>query len=309
MKFKLVALILLLSFSTTDLAAQYIPFVEEGKFWFYMRHDNLDYPSAYSGYAISLLGDTIINNLNYKKVLQLELTGYGYYPYQDWEFDIPYQTSSINTISHIREDIAEKKVYVLPIDSTEEYLLLDFSLELGDTLNDYVYESIQADAWETDDTLGIVEDISLMDSYGIARNTFLTTGVPHTGGLLSEIEIRIIEGIGTSIYGIFSSPYQPITFESFCEGGINACNILLSVRTYFINSGIDIYPNPSTGKVNVSPGSELIRSIKLFTVHGQFISELEYSHVIELDFLENGMYLLELKTESEKTFIQKMILE
>lgn len=56
--FQIIALIFLIAnFSN----GQYIPFVEEGKFWIYKSHENPDLPAPIFGHAITFKGDTIIN--------------------------------------------------------------------------------------------------------------------------------------------------------------------------------------------------------------------------------------------------------
>ena len=189
--FTLITLILL---NSTILTGQYVPFVEEGKFWIYLNYSNPDFPDPASGHAITILGDTIINSTDYKKVIKLNLKGGHDCPPADmpcWDFDYPYQTESQSLDGFIREDVLEKKIYILKdSDTGEEELLFDFSLNVGDTLNNAVYESI----WASSTDLypgGIVDSIKVVDVYGKLRNTIFTFGYNKIVGLPFETEMAI----------------------------------------------------------------------------------------------------------------------
>ena len=76
MRPKSLVLIFLLSFAPKMLQGQYIPMVEEGKYWIYLNYyisgDNF---LPVSGHAITIEGDTIINSISYKKVYKHLLKG------------------------------------------------------------------------------------------------------------------------------------------------------------------------------------------------------------------------------------------
>jgi len=63
--------------------------VEENKYWIYIDHSSIDFPSAYDGHAITIEGDTIINSETYKKVYWHELEGSNTCPYYCWTPNIP----------------------------------------------------------------------------------------------------------------------------------------------------------------------------------------------------------------------------
>ena len=75
-------------------------------------------------YSIELLGDTLINNLIYHKLI------------------IPYVSENCNVKKGyqgaIRQDTTQKKVYFFAPDSSSEQLLYDFTMEVGDNLKGYL---------------------------------------------------------------------------------------------------------------------------------------------------------------------------
>ena len=120
MKPESLAFIFLFLFGPKLLQGQYIPIVEEGKYWIYLNY----YISAHedllpvSGHALSFEGDTTVNSINYKKVYKHLLKGAHPCMYPPcWQFTYPYQTESKSLISLIREDTLSKKIFNLPFSS------------------------------------------------------------------------------------------------------------------------------------------------------------------------------------------------
>ncbi len=306
MKIKPYQLILLIFFTPTLLNGQYTPFVEEGKFWIYENHLNSDFPSAISGHAITFLGDTIINSFTYKKVYQLNLKGEHDCPPAQvpcWNFDYPYQTESKAITALIREDTLNKKIYNLLNSSTgEEALLFDFSLNVGDTLNNYVYESIWASTTK-EFPGGIVDSIKVIETHGQLRNSIFTFGFYSIIGLPFELPIIISEGLGFTEFGIF---YKPLSvFVDYCEGEIEHCNLILSNESTTLLKEIKVYPNPSNGIFRIET-DEALKNIRVFSILGQVKIESKFTNKIDLSPLENGIYLLEITTDKEEIFIKKI---
>ncbi|MFZ5551667.1 MAG: T9SS type A sorting domain-containing protein [Bacteroidota bacterium] len=115
-------------------AQPYYPVLKENKYW---DQFNYYFPSVcqyVSGGRTYLCGDTIINSLSYKKIC--------YYPILSTigtPFCPPYYVSLTGNSEpdyFIREDTIARKVYFLStINNEPEYLLYDFNLSIGDTLD------------------------------------------------------------------------------------------------------------------------------------------------------------------------------
>lgn len=314
MKIKFHQIFVLFFLASNLTIAQYTPFVEEGKFWIYRNHQDPDFSSPTSGHAYTFLGDTIINNLVYKKVYYLNLKGEHNCPdyYMPcWDFIYPYQTEYKQISSFIREDTINRIVYHLPPSGgnicgfTEEYILFDFSLSLGDTLNDCVYESIWASQTYTPG--GIVDSMKVVEAFGKPRNTIFTFGFFHILGLPFETEIRISEGIGFNDFGIFY--YSQSAFSDYCEGEVESCNIILPNKNIQSKTEIKVFPNPSNGIFQLSIESQNIKRVRVYSILGQLVKEFKFTNILNLSNLEEGIYYLELVVKNDEQTTIKIVKE
>ena len=111
---KYILLIICFLFSISLKAQTYRPFPTENAFWRHFICETPCYNPKYFHYAIK--GDTTINSLLY---------------HQLWHSDNTYRCA-------FREDIANKKVYIIDTGQVEEKLLYDFDLKVGDNVSHFV---------------------------------------------------------------------------------------------------------------------------------------------------------------------------
>ncbi|MBK9104532.1 MAG: T9SS type A sorting domain-containing protein [Saprospiraceae bacterium] len=312
MKAHFLPLLLIFSFLSNGASGQYIPMVEEGKFWIYLNHFDSDHPVPVTGHAITLQGDTIVNFMNYKKAYKYNLKGYHNCQFPPcFQFDLPYQASDKYLVSLIREDTIQKKVYNLPLLSLEafcdatEYLLFDFSLDIGDTLNECIYEFIGA----SNDLphSGIVDSIRLTAAFGKLRNAIYTYGYPSWGYLPVHDKVLLMEGVGLENYGIFHEPLSYLV--DICEGGMEQCQIILSNTTIAKNQDVSVFPNPTTGVCQVSLGEEVVKRITVYSATGVYITEVFNTNQVDLSPLESGFYFLEIIAQSGGRIVEKVVKE
>lgn len=264
MKLESLAFFFLFALVSNSLHGQYIPIVEEDKFWIYLYHWDEDHPEAVSGHAITFQGDTVINSVSYKKVYRYGLNGAHNCQFPPcFEFDRPYQSFGKLLVAFIREDTVNKKVYNLPAEpygfcDTSEHLIFDYSLEIGDTLNACLYDFIGANPEYPFEPLGLVDSIQVVSRFGKNRNTIFTTGIASYGGLPFYWQILILEGVGLENYGIF---HEPLTyFVDFCEGGMEACELILSNAPVESKKEVNVSPNPTQGLFTVSISEEFLNA-------------------------------------------------
>ena len=254
MKLEWLVTVLLFSLAPTLAEGQYIPMVEEGKYWIYLNHFDGQPPRATTGLAITFQGDTVINSMSYKKVYRYGLSGYHNCPYPPcFQFYLPYQAQSKILIGFMREDTMQKKVYHLPKLGWEfclptEHLIFDFSLSIGDTLNDCLYEFIGGDPWYTG--FGLVDSIQEVQKFGKSRNTIFSYGFPIYGGDPFQEKVLILEGVGLEYYGILHEPLSYLV--DFCEDRMDACDLISSNAPIEVDKEIKVFPNPTEGALTVT---------------------------------------------------------
>jgi len=313
MKLNSLILIALFVFSLQLLNGQYIPMVEEGKFWVYTNHQlPADFPSPISGHAITFQGDTVINSLDYKKVYYHSLKGDNPCSSSSWQSpcwspDYPYQTKSKSLISFVREDTLEKKVYLSNGEcDSEEHLIYDFSIPIGDTINSCIYDFVLT-YQSSNSAFGIVDSIGVRNRYGKERSTVYTAGTQYFIGLIPNGQVQIYEGFGIETFGVFYRPQSVL--ENFCEGEMEPCHLILSDDLLESTNEIKVFPNPSKGEFQISMEIENIKNISIFSTIGKLKAEFFGTNIIDIHHLERGIYFLELVTKNDKRFIKKIILE
>lgn len=311
MKLKITILFLFTITNVGNIFSQYLPMVQENKFWIYQRFYNSETGQVGSGFLVNFEGDTILNSTNYKKVWQQELSGthpcpMGFLPC--FEFDQPYTIISRSLIGFIREDTIERRVYYKPDEglycNVEEYMLFDFSLVVNDELDDCKKEALGGEP-----DFGIIDSITYLQIWGDLRKVF------HTTGFVSYIhdpfswQVNIIEGVGFDRYGLFHEPTNLFTeMYDYCEGSLSDCNIISQSIDLTKKEGISFYPNPTRAMIfinNILP----LASVTAISISGQETNVSCHGNIIELNGIASGFYVLKIKTTKGKIYMAKIIKE
>ncbi|MEN8225229.1 MAG: T9SS type A sorting domain-containing protein [Bacteroidota bacterium] len=205
-----------------------------------------------------IMGDTLINNLLYKKIGRI-----------DYDVECSQIFTGPYYYTAIREDTVERKVY--QYDSNGEWLLYDFSLELGDTLNTAIAYDLVAVA---------VDSVLVGDSFR-KRWTYQYDE--------ASTPIDVIEGIGamTGLLEIMISFEHIYYLRCYYEGdevvyinGVDQCDLeidtCISVRVDELKPirTFTAYPNPFTTSATIEYELEEISDIQ-FTVYNM-IGEVVY---------------------------------
>lgn len=271
----------------------YVPIIQEGSFWDSSELLGGICTSDYYRYRIS--NDTLIAGNTYKKLQLAQFAGDDddpNYPcriyfdpmhVQEYAFqDIPY---------YIREDVAEKKVYMwADLDNTssfQEYILYDFTLEVGDVLTaDYVIgEGAELTSIE-------------LDSEGRKQYHFFNNAAYYTEGIGSSVEIvsfnRII-GEGDR--------------QLFCWGNNtnqNGCGATLSVDEEQLEQ-IKVFPNPASDKISLTNLEN--NTFRLYSILGKEMTYQfsEQTQQIDISHLRAGIYLLEIRGANDSKRVVKVM--
>lgn len=241
--------------------------------------DATPWPDYMNGWL--LRGDTIIDGFQYKKL-----------------YSRTFESPSSNLIvsqemyGFLREDTINKIVYALGdqymgcYDSiSQEFLLFDFSYEIGDTSH----------LCSQNEDVGpcIVMDTGIINIYGANRIIFnydcgtcdFIEGIGHFQGLIESPVFNISGGLTTSLY-------------DYCVGTDDECNVLYVYLNEPSNQyQIKVYPNPSKGDFQILSKFQDIDKLKysLTDIYGKkVIYKINYilGHEIELHLFNPGIYIL-----------------
>lgn len=265
---------------------QYLPLLEDGKEWNY----RIAYGNQIFTDSMSIIGDTLIDGQLYKKVIN------------DW--------ASMDSLLLLREDTTARQVYFL-LDSTE-YLLYDFSLELGDTVT--IYTTLPGNGHLNFNPLQA--NVSLVDTFVDLNNIHrkrLWLNIPATPSFF--IAGPWIEGIGgetgfVPISNNISINFTPNLLCAWNDGvqiytndSYDSCYYrLISVET-FEKASYDIFPNPAIDDVVIRSKTHHIQSVKLYDLRGNVLLHHQNNYneeevTFNINGLASGMYVLRVESTS-----------
>lgn len=287
---KKIALILLLFFflnSFSGKAQQYVPLVVDSAHWIVESCDVVALPPVGSAWEYYILGDTIVNSIQYKKVYQ---RGWDYqYCSISYQTIYPYQLFSL-----IREDTLTRKVYstggaLFGCTPGNDTLMYDFDLQIGDTVNSCLFLNekridtiIQNNIWLPSRTYKI--SFSADELY---------EGVGSNFGLFEIIEVNLSGGAGTGL-------------AHYCRGGLSNCSLPLSVKeTTSIQPQLHVYPNPTSSVLHIELpfSTDILKAqLHLFDITGKEVLTKEISSrssQIDVSSYSKGIYFYRLENDIE----------
>lgn len=285
-------IVLLLTVYNLQLFSQdYEPVIKEGSFWDVENGvSGVSYPSTGDRYRVS--GDTIINNITYKKLQKAPIRTSN--ENLLWLSDDKFINSNeFIDLKHIflREDIQEKKIYVYSYDysngTKKEYTYCDFNLNIGDEMvNAFVYSYYTS-------------KLKVTNIY----QSSIYNKTNYDLGLLGSY----VEGIGK-----ISSPFEPYTVPPLSEGHVfsyiycygnssnqNSCIQVLNTKTNQLSS-VKIYPNPVENILTIINTESV--TVKIFSTTGAFLKNIKPQNDLKVDVssLKSGIYILEISNSKGK---------
>lgn len=274
----------------------YHPFPEKNASWNFSYGNWSITGETYGDYSVMLTGDTIINGQIYHK--------FNISYVQENTIGICAGLSLVGYRGAIRQDTASRKVYIIPPSSDIEFLLYDFSLQIGDTVKGYL-QSLNFG-------LDIVEAIDSI----FVDNTYRTRWKIN-----SCYEIFLVEGMG-STYGLFQpSPgcvadlpyfymhcFRQNNQVVYTDSSTSCALITSSHSIENISNNLIIYPNPSTGTFTVSNNNGTIREIIISDIMGNFIRQqhADKQRKVTISGLDQGLYFLKITDNGGRTVNKKI---
>lgn len=297
-KFIMICLLIILLLNGKLLIAQtYQSFPDGNAVW--SEHYSPALNSSDTAYYYSNIIAKIDTSINGEIYHQLFLS------YSDTSY-----SSILNSIyfGGIRED--NKQVFFIPKDSLNEYLIYDFSKNIGDTIM-YPYHNFAVSVlnygWGSQDYL-VISDI---DSIQVYNGTFRKRYYFFLLDSLQAIDSYWIEGIGNN-HGLL----WPITiFPTNGENNKLVClhynKLLIYYNTVFSNcypdfqqinyihqeNIITVFPNPCTNKINIKLYYDIAPyKICIYNIYGEVVytTNINQSKLFSIDTREfsKGQYVL-----------------
>ena len=223
-----------------------------------------------------------------------------------FEPNFPYEIERSRFYLLLREDTLERKVYHLPHQANsrnckmEEYVLFDFSLSVGDSLNECLRNRLSS---PNEPGSGFVDSISMGNRFGRELRIFNTFGVFPLVGLPYMDKLELMEGIGLQNHGFFPATQDGLV--DVCYGDFTICNILSSSKKVEVNTDFEIAPNPAFNYFRIITDSK-IENVELFDGLGNRVNRTNASEV-DVSNLPSGMYFLKVLFENESIGISKII--
>lgn len=292
-------------FYTFNMEGQvYVPFPDSNAIW------QVEYGgyqcSCCASYNYSFDGDTLIGSHVYHRIHK---RGLKYLEIQGLCTTIPAQLID-EYIGAIRNDNSQKKVFIVPSDSTTEYILYDFNLGVGDTVDSWLNQSSFSSPW-LHVVVDSIDSVLVANQYRKRFNLLVIDG--------GFLPVKIIEGIGST-----SEPFIGPLYE-FEWGGYISCFkqngqvlfpdtsslcLLTDVSMMGItNSNMKIYPNPFVSAITIiiQNPQPIQSNIEILNILGQTVytetviyEKAKNTRIIDLSFLPAGIYILNRITESNK---------
>lgn len=289
-------------------AQGYIPFPETNAKWvtnIYYSEPQMKLGSYCYDSHMETIGDTIMNGLKYIKLKETKVS------YSAAWFACFTQVDTITSSFYgwIRNDTINKKVYFRKRNWNKDTLLYDFSLKIGDTLNDtYLLNNY------TQLNLYTVDTIKNYVIGGINRKVYF---IDEGDYILTD---SIIEGIGNSkgIFSEYKNYKVDYTFLCLNISGTkiypqdsSSCPVITSINEKSkYESEINIYPNPVTDQFEIEKPANLnIELAVLFDCTGRMVKKFpSNSENYQVKDVPKGMYIFRLKADGH-FFSEKIVIK
>ena|SRR5690554_7205260 len=299
-------LILLLLISTVTFGQNYqgyVPFPTKDAYWLeHSENVSQHLPDKCIDYEYRFAGDTVISPFQYSVIERTEIdqtTPNGCGP--PWNAQI-----SISTFGYLRNDSANKKVWLRFPNSNQDTLFYDFDFNIGDTIRN-------GDFYMSPPFNQVVDSVDTVYLGGHYRRKLYYSNPCGSPG---EYDF-IIEGIGAKTGFSFNSScglagtINSLICMGDSLGGIypdsTTCNLITSISKKFqVKSEIKLSPNPTNGILKLQTQAQ-VQSIEIYNLQGQKVQEVN-SKKRKWELPEkSGLYLIRIQDEKGRVYTEKII--
>ena len=115
---------------------------------------------------------------------------------------------------------------------------------------------------------------------------------PDSAGLNCNFKKNSFTIMGNSMDGFPNMPsYRPgVLVGSGCDTALST-----GVEDIPISETIHLYPNPAHTYITLEAAGQHIDYASIYTLTGQLVSETDHPHIIDIQALPTGMYIVEVR--------------
>jgi Secretion system C-terminal sorting domain len=265
--------------------SQYVPMPVDSATWGIREITN---DGLWNAYYFHLNGDTLIDNFNYSKVYD-----------GDYLLGFMRENSKVVYFKHASEFYIEC--------DTNEFVLYDFNLELGDTfqLPTCPYFGVEDSLY----TGTVIEIDSIQLNNGSYRKRFnFSFNGPYDCGPLQWVEGIGNIGFAPFYYYLdcFERYYTFVCFKIEEEEIYGDCSTLSNNEIE--SDKIKIFPNPAFNKIYIEGLDSYYKySIMIFDMNGKIVLEsIQNQGDIDISSLNHGIYICQIQVGKNK-IVKKII--
>lgn len=274
--------------------SQYVNFPLDSAIWridYYNSSGCSPGPQPNGSFQYTLDGDSVLNSITYSKIYSSGISNcltFGY-------------------CGLLRDDTLSQKVYYVYPDSVNELLMYDFSVNVGDTIND-IYNAFPL-------FYHVVDSVDQVTLGGVSRKRIrYISGSP-------VMEPYIIEGMGNAsgLMAPLESPGELFDLTCFSYNGTSIyptsssdCSLIDNV--FDANSEyatISIFPNPIHSIAMIEYSGREIQEVRIVDSCGRIMKRLfpvSGKCILEAEGMSDGFYIALFLSENEIAGMSKILL-
>lgn len=272
----------------------YHPFPDSNAMWNILFIANcFEFGSTQENYSIEISGDTLIDSLVYHKLSTPFL--------EEISSSDCGSSGSPGFRGFIREDTVTRKVYYNP-SGQNEYLLYDFNLEVGDTLEGWLASFNMPNTVQQIDSVLVGNNYRkrwrINDCYSID----IIEGIGCTFGLIKET-VPCISDLPS--YGLTCFKQEG---ETLYPNTTTDCELITGIETHQLNNLL--YPNPATNTLTLNTDLKNAQ-LKVLNAQGQLVYQsaiINSQSAIDVSQLSPGIYFLSISDGTQvvsKKFVKE----
>lgn len=211
----------------------------------------------------------------------------------------------------MREDTLNRKVYminsdesVFPCTSSNEMLIWDFNLKVGDTLPSCLIKIFNPVNFGDQKRFVLDSIRQITNQFNLRLNHFYYYGVRMGScGDLTLNTVKFVEGFGMEDGPIIRRFYTFL--DRYCEGTLEQCNIVSSTKESTHSNQLTLLSNPVYDILNIRTDQNIQMS-EIIDLNGRTMLNSFEKEINVIDLIP-GVYILKCLSDNNKHYVVKFV--